>query len=180
MTLHVMLDGVAWLVDVGFGALTPAGPLALEERGVQVRNGQSYRVVDAPEARDGNAGRWTVQGVADGEWHDFYRLHAEPANAIDYALANWYVATNPTVMLRRNLVVSRPLPDGTRVALLNDRLTTRRGRGGAPERRFLANRAEFVDVLADVFDLAVDDADLDAALAVVERADGTLNLTGLS
>jgi arylamine N-acetyltransferase len=72
-------------------------------------------------------------------------------------------------MLKRNLVVSRPLPGGARLALLNDRLTTRHA-GIRTERRHLAARAEFADVLADGFGLEVSDADLDAALAVVERA----------
>jgi N-hydroxyarylamine O-acetyltransferase len=179
MALRIALDGRRWLVDVGFGGLTPAGALAFDEDDVQVRRGQSYRLVAAPsdERRDS---RWTLQGVTDGCWHDFYLLHPEPAHAVDYTVTNWYVATWPGAMLRSNLVVSRPLPDGTRVALLNERLTVRPGGDGPPERRFLASRAEFVDVLADLFDLAVEDDELDAALGVVERAAGPVTMTGLS
>jgi N-hydroxyarylamine O-acetyltransferase len=181
MALSVGLGGRRWLVDVGFGGLTPAGPLAFDEAGVQVRRGQSYRIATTPTDERHNVGRWTLQGVTDGHWHDFYRLHAEPANAVDFTVSNWYTATCPNAMLRRNLVVSRPLPDGTRVALLNDRLTVRRGGDGPPERRFLAGRAEFIDALADLFDLVVDDAELDAALRVVEQAAGpAVTMTGLS
>jgi N-hydroxyarylamine O-acetyltransferase len=180
MALRVALDGRHWLVDVGFGGLTPAGPLAFCDAQVQVRRGQSYRLVPTAPGERRHVGHWALQGVTDGRWHDFYHLHAEPANAVDYAVSNWYTATWPEAMLRRNLVVSRPLPDGTRVALLNERLTVRRGGDGPPERRFLARRAEFVDALADLFDLRVDDAELDAALAVVERAAGPVTMTGLS
>jgi N-hydroxyarylamine O-acetyltransferase len=180
MALRVALDGRHWLVDVGFGGLTPAGPLAFDDAHVQERRGQSYRLVPmAPEARR-NVGDWALQGITDGRWHDFYCLHAAPANAVDYALSNWYTATWPQAMLRRNLVVSRPLPDGTRVALLNERLTVRRGGDGPPQRRQLASRVEFVDALADLFDLRVDDDELDAALSIVERAAGPVTMTGLS
>jgi len=180
MALRVALDGRRWLVDVGFGGLTPAGPLEFGAGGVQVRHGQSYRLVEARPEERRNVGIWTLQGVTDGRWHDFYRLHPEPANAIDYTVSNWYTATWPQAMLRCNLVVSRPLPDGTRVALLNERLTVRRGGDGLPERRFLSSRAEFADALDDLFDLAVDDEELDAALGVVERAAGPVTMTGLS
>jgi N-hydroxyarylamine O-acetyltransferase len=180
MALRVALDGRHWLVDVGFGGLTPAGPLAFDDAAVQVCQGQSYRLVPAaPEARD-HGGHWVLQGVTDGRWHDFYRLHAEPANPVDYAVSNWYTATWPQANLKRNLIVSRPLPDGTRVALLNERLTVRQGGDGPPQRRALASRAEFVDALADLFDLRVDDTELDAALAVVEKAAGPVTMTGLS
>jgi N-hydroxyarylamine O-acetyltransferase len=180
MALRVVIDGVPWLADVGFGGLAPAGPLAFDVRDVQERLGQSYRIVDTDLPAGIDAGRWTLQGMTEGRWHDFYRLHAAPANAIDYAMGNWYVATCPDSILKSNLVVSRPRPDGTRVALLNDRLTVRHGPLAGPERRLLTSRAEFADALADLFGLDIDDADLDAALHVVERARGPVTMTGLS
>jgi N-hydroxyarylamine O-acetyltransferase len=180
MALRVVIDGVPWLADVGFGGLAPAGPLAFDVRDVQQRLGQSYRIVDTASAAGVDAGRWTLQGMTEGRWHDFYRLHETPANAADYAMGNWYVATCPDSILKSNLVVSRPRADGTRVALLNDQVTTRHGPLAAPVRRRLANRAEFADALADLFGLDIDDADLDAALHVVERAREPVTMTGLS
>jgi N-hydroxyarylamine O-acetyltransferase len=180
MALRVTLDGVPWLVDAGFGGLTPAGPLAFDVRDVQVVHGQPYRLVDGGASDADSKGRWTLQGMTEGRWHDFYRLHAAPGNPIDYKLANWFVATCPDAMLRCNLVVSRPLADGTRVALLNDRLTTRRGPLGEPEQRYLTSRIEFADALADLFDLDIDGEDLDIVLRVVERAHAPVTMTGLS
>jgi N-hydroxyarylamine O-acetyltransferase len=180
MALRVTLDGVPWLVDVGFGGLAPAGPLAFGASEVQKRHGQPYRLLDAGERPGGNTGRWLLQGMTEGQWHDFYRLHDAPANPIDYKMGNWFVSTCPDVMLKANLVVSRPLPDGTRIALLNERLTTRHGPLGAPARRHLASRAEFADALADLFGLDIDGADLDALLRVVERNRPPVTMTGLS
>jgi len=167
--LRVTLDGVAWIADVGFGALSPALPLRLDSREAVGLDGESWRVVDAAPDVDGRVDGWVVQTLSDRHWHDLYRLHAAPVGRVDEEMANWYVATHPQAMLMRNLVVSRPLPGGARLALLNDRLTTRHA-GVRTERRHLASRAEFADVLADGFGLDVAAADLDAALAVVERA----------
>jgi len=177
MALRVTLDGIAYLVDVGFGGLAPAGPLVLAERATQVRHGERYAIADIE--RDGEPG-WVLRGVTDGQWHDFYRLHTRSVPPIDYEMANWFVATNPGVMLKNNLIVSRPLPDGTRVALLNDRLTTRRRGVEPPERRVLGNRGEFADAFADLFDLTVAPADLDAVMSALERAKGEVRMSGLS
>jgi N-hydroxyarylamine O-acetyltransferase len=167
--LRVTLDGAALLADVGFGALSPALPMRLDERTPVAHEGESWRLADPPTDADGRVDGWIVQSVSDRHWHDVYRLHAAPIGLVDEELGNWYVGTSPQAMLKRNLVVSRPLPGGARLALLNDRLTTRHA-GEKTARRHLASRAEFVDVLADGFGLEIADADLDAALAVVEKA----------
>ena len=167
--LRVTLDGAQWLADVGFGALSPAVPLRLDARDAVAREGESWCLADAEADVDGRVDGWILRSISDRHWHDLYRLHAAPIGPVDEEMANWFVSTSPQATLQRNLIVSRPLASGARLALLNDRLTTRRT-GAKTERRRLANRAEFVDVLADGFGLDVPDADLDAALAVVERA----------
>jgi N-hydroxyarylamine O-acetyltransferase len=167
--LRVTLGGAQLLADVGFGALSPGLPLRLDERTPASREGETWRLVDPAPDADGRLDGWIVQTTSDRHWHDLYRLHAAPVGRVDEEMANWFVATSPQAMLRNNLVVSRPLAGGARLALLNDRLTTRHA-GVKTERRHLAGRAEFVDLLAGGFGLDIAPADLDAALAVVERA----------
>ena len=166
--LRVALDGAHLLADVGFGALSPGVPLRLDRREPESHEGESWCLADAEPDVDGRVDGWIVRSISDRHWHDLYRLHAAPTGAVDEEMANWFVATNPQATLQRNLIVSRPLADGARLALLNDRLTTRHA-GVKTARRRLASRAEFADVLADGFGLDVGDAELDAALAVVER-----------
>ena len=168
MVLRVTLDDVAWLVDVGLGGPSPLAPMAQGDRREQRVNGEPYRIVDS---RNGDEPALTLQGLTDGEWRDIYLVHTRVASPIDYDVANWYVATNPTAALKTNLIVSRPRRDGTRFGLRNDRLTTRRP-DGTSEVRMLASRAEIADALADLFGLDIADADLTAVTAVVERATG--------
>jgi len=169
--LRVTLDGVAWLADVGFGALSPGVPMRLEAGEPVAHEGEAWRLDDAEPDADGRVEGWLLRTMSDRHWHEVYRLHPRPVGLVDEEMANWYVSTNPQAMLQRNLVVSRPLPGGARLALLNDRLTVRHA-GVKTERRHLASRAEFADVLADGFGLDIPDAALDAALAVVERQRG--------
>ncbi|MET0382776.1 MAG: arylamine N-acetyltransferase [Burkholderiaceae bacterium] len=168
MALRVTIDGVAYLVDVGLGGPTPMAALAQDERGVQAIDGESYRIVDVEH---GGEPAWMMQGRADEAWQDIYLLHRRIAGPADYEVANWFVSTSPAAVLQTELILSRPLLDGTRHGLRNDRLMTRH-RTGRPKLRRLTARADFSEVLADIFLLQIDDGDLDAVMATVERARG--------
>ena len=52
-------------------------------------------------------------------------------------------------------------------------LSLRQPQTGVPEERTLGTRAELADVLADGFGLEIDDHDLDAVMAVIDRNAGT-------
>ena len=56
-----------------------------------------------------------------------------------------------------------------RLTLFNDKLSLRSAAAAGPEEETLGTRAEFADALADAVGLQIDDVDLDAVMAVVER-----------
>ncbi len=175
LALRVTLDDRPWLADVGFGALSPPSPLALDTVDAQVHGNERHRLL--PRA-DGSG--WTLQGATDGEWHDFYRLDARPVRAIDTVVANWYVATHPAAMLKNHLVVTRAV-EGRRIALLDRRLTVRAGSDDpAPTRTFLQTPGEFADAFADLFGLRLSAADLDVAMAQVDRDAAPWEMSGLA
>ena len=164
MAVRVTLDREDWLADVGFGALAPTAPLRLAERGTQRDPLSEYRVVDVEADR-------LLQCLTHEGWSDCYRIAPTAPHAIDYAMANWWVATHPDAFLRHNLLVARTEPRG-RLTLFNDRLSLRGGGAQAPEERTLTGRAEIADALRDAFGLEIDDDDLDAVLAVLDRRAG--------
>jgi N-hydroxyarylamine O-acetyltransferase len=158
MALRVTIDGQAWLVDVGFGALAPMAPLKLGvSDGEQEAGGGIYRFVD--ESRDD----LLLQALTHEGWSDCYRLTPSLPHPIDYELGNWWVATHPGAMLRHNLLVARAV-EGGRMTLFNHTLTVRRPQTAAPEQRTLSGKAEITDVLTAVFGLQIDAADLDAVM----------------
>ena len=165
MALRVALEGEPWHVDVGFGGLSPAAPLALDSRAPQRDAVAAYRWVDVD--RD-----LLLQCETHEGWTDCYRVTASEPQPIDYEMANWWTATHPAAFLRRNLVVARSTPAG-RLTLYNGELSLRRPASAAPQRSTLATRSDLAGALADAFGLALGEAELDAVMAIVaERSTG--------
>ncbi|MDY0744372.1 arylamine N-acetyltransferase [Paucibacter sp. R3-3] len=159
MALGVTIAGKDWLVDVGFGAFSPPYPLRLE---VSVSDGgggdASHRFVTAPH------GELLMQARSFDGWTDGYLIMPSHPLPIDYEMGNWWTATYPNAMLRKNLLVSRAVADGGRLTLFNRRLTLRRPLDGAPQERELRDRNEIAAVLAEDFNLDVAPQDLDAIM----------------
>ena len=160
MALCVTLDGVDWLADVGFGGLAPTAPLALGERGEQATPTGAYRFVDADTDQ-------LLQARTHEGWNDCYRIGPDRPQHVDREIGNWFVATNPKSMLRQNLLVARSTEAG-RLRLFNHELELRAGDTDVPARRTLATRAEFADTLGNEFGLRIEDADLDAVMAILD------------
>jgi N-hydroxyarylamine O-acetyltransferase len=159
MTVRVHLDGEDWMTDVGFGGLAPTAPLRLGSHEPQADALARYRFV--AQGRDRLLQCETHEG-----WVDCYRVVDSEPQAIDYDMANWWVATHPSGFLRHHLLVARSTPRG-RLTLFDDLLALRMGAGARPEERRLGTRAEIADALADAFGLSIDDADLDAVMHVL-------------
>lgn len=163
MVLEVVLDGIAWLADVGFGSLAPTAPLRFASRDEQAVGPGAFRLVAA-----GGLGL-TLQVRTHEGWADSYRIVDSTPLPIDYQIGNWFVATWPQAMLRNNLLVARNI-EGGRLRLLNRILATARPMTATPELREIGTRAEMRELLAEGFGIVLDDADFDATMAIVERA----------
>jgi len=155
MALSVTIAGEDWLVDVGFGAFSPPYPLKL---GTSEGGDALHRFVTAPH------GELLMQARTFDGWTDGYLVMPSRPLPIDYEMGNWWTATYPNAMLRKNLLVSRAVADGGRLTLFNRRLTLRRPLDGVPQERELRDRSEIAAVLAEDFDLDVAPQDLDAIM----------------
>ncbi|WP_077035651.1 arylamine N-acetyltransferase [Pelomonas sp. KK5] len=154
MALAVEAEGRTWLVDVGFGALAPQRPLPLEAGGHE-----EHRLVEAGD------GELLLQARTFEGWTDAYRLMPGRPRPIDYELGNWWVATHPSALMGRCLLVARSLDDGGRMTLFNRRLTIRQPLDGAPIERELRTDAEIADQLTGGFGLRLSAEDLSVVLA---------------
>lgn len=160
MTLRVDLAEGPYLADVGFGNLTPTAPLAMrpiEDQGTPHETMRLWPVGD----------EFTLQARLGDDWQNIYRLSPHPRLAVDYEVANWFTATHPASPFVSNLIVARPAAGRTRQTLFNGRLTARSG-GEVTERLTLDDGA-FAGTLKTRFGLDLPDADVTAALAVLER-----------
>ena len=156
MLLLVDLERERYLCDVGFGGLTPTGPLRLVPGAEQLTPHEMFRVLDeAPE--------FVVQARVGGEWKPLYRFDLQAQQQIDIEVLNFYVAQHADSPMRGRLMAARVAPD-RRFALRNGTFTVYH-LDGRHEQRELATVAELRDVLGTTFGVTVPaDASFDAAL----------------
>lgn len=143
MVLRVEVADVSYLVDVGFGALTPTAPLRLERDTPQTTPLETMRLV---------AGQWAelrLEGLIGQDWRPVYEFDLTPQYPIDYVVANWYVATNPTSHFVTSLLAARPA-EGRRYGLRN-RQRTIRWPDGRTEQRTLSSIEQLARSLEDDF-----------------------------
>jgi N-hydroxyarylamine O-acetyltransferase len=156
MLLRIDLDGQTWLADVGFGGLTQTAPL-LFEPGIEQRTPhESFRIVE-------NGAYYRMQANTGGDWRTLYRFDLQEQFEVDYAITNYFLATNPSSHFRTGLIAARPFPGG-RHSLANNRLTTHR-LGDESVRRELTSAGEIIEALRTLFGITLaDPAVFEAAL----------------
>lgn len=134
----VHLDGVRYIIDVGFGGMVPTAPLLLDSRAEQPTPHEPYRI---DQHEDG----FTLRAKVGDEWRPMYIFDLQRQEDVDYAVGNWYVSTHPDSSFSRQLMVART-GDGWRRTLNNGSFAIHRT-GHASERHEVADVAELIDLL---------------------------------
>jgi N-hydroxyarylamine O-acetyltransferase len=159
MLLRVDLDGVAWVVDAGFGGRTLTAPLRLAERNPQQTPHGRFRLTE-------HDGTHLLEVESAAEWRAVYSFDLQPQRLPDYELTSWYLCRHPESMFRLVLVAARPVADGRWT--LRDRALTFHAHDGRSETTLLADNAALRAVLADRFGIRLAGLDdLDARLAAL-------------
>jgi N-hydroxyarylamine O-acetyltransferase len=161
MVLQVNLPEGPFLADVGFGNLAPTAPLVLSPDLEQDTPHEIMRFI-----RMGD--ELTLQSRLGNRWEHIYRVVPLPRVDAEYEICNWLTASHPDSPYRSNLIAARPGPGRTRITLFNARLNVRHATGEV-ERRTLNDKAEYRDVLAETFGLALSDAELAIALETIAQ-----------
>ena len=148
MLLLVDVAGARYLCDVGFGGVTPTAPLLFAmNRDLETPN-ETYRIVEQGDVL-------LLQADIAGEWQDVYLFDLQAQTAIDYEMANHYVATHPASHFRYTLMAARAF-DGGRYHLRNRTLTIFR-HDRPKERRELSGADEQLQALQEYFEIDVPD-----------------------
>ena len=146
MVLVVSIDGVDWLVDVGFGANGIVEPLRLDATSA-TQDGWTFRV-----SREGRL--HVLQRREHDQWLDLYAFTDDDAATIDYVIGNWFTSTHPDSKFVRTLTAQRMIGD-MRHQLRNLSYSVAR-QGGEWQTREIT-REELIPLLREVFDLDVPD-----------------------
>ena len=116
--LRVDIDREPWLMDVGFGALSPTAAIKLVPDLEQRTPHETRRIVEAE-------GRLFHQALIGGRWTDAYEFTLEAMHPIDREIANWWTSTHPDSRFRNRLIVARAGPHGQRLTIDNRSFTMR-------------------------------------------------------
>ena len=152
MVLAVRIPGVdgRYLVDVGFGGMTPTAPLRLALDEVSSTPYQCYRLVSAPNTYED---RMVLETLVRDSWQPMYTFTDQVRAPIDLQVGSWYVSTHP----------ESPFVVGLTAALVTDDARWNlRGRhlsvhhvGGPTERIRFDNASQVLGALMNRFGLDV-------------------------
>ena len=120
----------AFVLDPGFGGHAPLVPVPLD--GEDVRDGRDvHRMV-----RQGH--EWVLEACIDGDRTALWSSTVEPAEPVDFVMANHFVSTFPTSPFVTRLML-RAITPTVRVSVMNRDVTRRRDGG---ERRSVIETAQ--------------------------------------
>lgn len=145
MALRVIVEGAPWLCDVGFGGCVPTAPLRMDTQKAQPTAHEDFRIVPSDDGL-------MLEARRGGAWLKLYELQERPQRDEDLEMMNWYTATFPDSLFRRNLMAARTTPEA-RYGLRNAQLTIRKANGATEQRALDADGIE--RALAEIFDLPV-------------------------
>ena len=143
--LSVDVENEPWLVDVGFGALSPSAAIRCVRDVVQPTPHETRRIVEED-------GRLFHQALLGGVWTDCYEFTAEVMHPIDREIANWWTSTSPASRFTSNLLVARAGPEGRRLAIENRKFTIR-GADGVGVSQTIGSAEELLSILEVHFGL---------------------------
>jgi N-hydroxyarylamine O-acetyltransferase len=146
MLLSIELPEGSFVLDPGFGSLSPLVPVPLDGTEVTARPGAAKEMTYWLE-RD--AGESTLKVRTPDAVIDAWVTPLTPDHPIDFVMANHYTATHPRSHFRASLMM-RMFVGGDTVRLLNDQLTV----DGVP--RQLVDRGDLQAVLLQYFGIDLD------------------------
>ncbi|MFI6514972.1 arylamine N-acetyltransferase [Spirillospora sp. NPDC050679] len=153
-------DDRVWLCDVGFGA-GPLEPIELrpgakvDQEGWQFHLERSEREV------------WTLHQLGAEGWIDRHSFTVNPQYTVDYVVGNHYVSTSPKSPFTARPYAQRFTAEAHHV--LDGTTVTSFRPGGAAEVREV-ERKEIPGLLAETFDIVLDDEDAARLIATAPEA----------
>jgi N-hydroxyarylamine O-acetyltransferase len=148
MFLTVEIDGQTVVLDPGFGGHAPRVPVPLT--GEVVRDGNdAHRMV-----RQGR--EWALEAMIDNVPTLLWSSSVEPAEPVDFVMANHFVSTFPESPFVTRLML-RALTPTRRVSMMNQDVTVRDDTG--QQKRVITDRRELRQLLIEHFGFDLPDVE---------------------
>lgn len=143
MMLLVTTENSRFLIDVGFGGMTPSIPLEFKPGISQVSPHGTYRIIQEKEL-------FTLEFLKKEGFQSLYDFDLQEQKTVDYLMANWFTSTFPSSHFRHRLLVART-DENHRYGLRNNELNIHSENGS--EKRVLTSVPEIRSVLTEIFGL---------------------------
>lgn len=166
MLLTTDIEDKKYLVDVGFGSMTLTAPIVFNSE-QETPNGL-FRLISL----DDNFYRLDV---FKNEWLPIYKFTLEEVQLSDLDMANWYVATGPSSIFNKFLMITR-VDENARYALFNKEFNIRDNEGGKKSSE-IASEEELQSVLINYFKLDLPAAILTATYAKLNAIQSSFQVT---
>lgn len=166
MLLTTDLMGEKYLVDVGFGSMTLTAPILFH--GEQETPNGRFRLISMED----NLYRLDV---FKNEWLPIYKFSLEEVAVSDLDMANWYVATGPSSIFNKFLMITR-VDENARYALFNKELNIRDNEGGKTSRE-ITSQDELQSILANYFNLKLPASTVQNIYTKLDAIQGTFQVT---
>lgn len=142
MLLLLDLDGIKYLLDVGFGSASFSSPLVLDQDGIQDTGDYQYRISLV-------LGFYYLEIMIKSSWRLMHRFGLEHQMLPDYEVVSWYLCTFPKSVFIKDLMVARSFLGG-RYALHNNQFTVHK-KNEASVKRPLHTVEELIGILQEKF-----------------------------
>lgn len=155
MLLMVTIEEQYYLVDVGFGGVSPTAPILFKMDEEQPTQHGIYRIK--------SQGDIFFLQVRMAEWQTLYSFSLQPQRFVDFEVMNWYTSTYPKHLFTNVLAVSKT-DKASRITLHNRQLSTYKY--GERNTQELDSVDEIKSVLRDIFKIELpDNPQLDVILS---------------
>ncbi|GAB2988082.1 arylamine N-acetyltransferase [Cyclobacterium sediminis] len=142
MLLLLDLNGVSFLLDVGFGSASFSAPLVLNHKDIQDTGYNQYRISLV-------SGFYYLEILIKDSWRLMHRFGLEHQMLADYEVVSWYLCTHPQSLFIKDLMVAKSFSEG-RYALHNNQFTVHKKEGESVKQK-LQSVKEIIDILEDKF-----------------------------
>lgn len=143
----VTIEGKRWLVDLGFGAESPAVPLPLVCNAPITFENQTYRLIDS------ELFGYMLQSKHCEEWRNLYSFDLNHVCRGDIEYGNHYTSTGPNSFFVNNRVAALPVKNGM-ISLLN--YSYKKITNGKEELMILKDDQSYLSIIEKEFRIKID------------------------
>lgn len=142
MVLLVKLEGIPYLVDVGWGGNTVTRPLLLHTEEIQLTSHEPMRII-------AKEGLHVLSIQIEDEWQEMHQFGLEEYLLPDYEVISWCLCNHPESIFVKDLMAARVIEDG-RIALKNN-LFSKHSLDGSTKKQTLGDLSALKRVLTEEF-----------------------------